>query len=111
MSRTPGTLATGGLVGNSGAQAINLAYLLGARRLVLVGFDMRVGGDRRHHFFGDHPKPLTNGTNYALFVRGMGGLAADLAAEGVNVLNASTNSALPFWPRCSIPQAIDRITS
>jgi hypothetical protein len=41
---------------NSGFQAVNLAIVWGAARIVLVGFDMRVVGGKRH-FFGDHPNP------------------------------------------------------
>jgi len=48
---------------NSGAQAINLAYLLGANskgsRIILLGYDMGATGNT--HWFGDHPKGLRNG--------------------------------------------------
>jgi hypothetical protein len=41
---------------NSGFQAVNFALLSGARRVVMVGFDMK-----GTHFFGDHPKGLKRG--------------------------------------------------
>src|SRR5690606_26209088 len=39
--------------GNSGFHAINLAAQFGSKRIILVGFDMRI--DLGKHFFGDHP--------------------------------------------------------
>lgn len=37
--------------GNSGAQAINLAYLLGFKTFYLVGFDMQWTGGKSHFFW------------------------------------------------------------
>ena len=43
---------------NSGYAATHLAAQLGARTIVLVGFDFRAV-DGRSHFFGDHPLELS----------------------------------------------------
>lgn len=91
-------LNAGGTAGNSGAQAINLAFLGGARKLILIGFDMG-GHGAREHWFGAHPKPLRNDSPYQLFVAGMGKMAMDLADERVHVLNGSPKSGLLYWPR------------
>lgn len=61
---------------NSGAQALNIATLAGARRLLLVGFDM--GGT---HFFGDHPKPLRRDTPFAELIGKFGPIRAQLAGS------------------------------
>lgn len=50
---------------NSGFQAINLAILFGANRIVLVGFDMR----GTEHFFGKHPPELRSNLNNLDFQR------------------------------------------
>lgn len=42
--------------GNSGHMAMALAYTMGARIFLLLGFDMR--DTEKGHFFGEHPKPL-----------------------------------------------------
>jgi len=42
---------------NSGYQAINLAVHLGAKTIVLLGYDMKRSEDGNHHWFGDHPCP------------------------------------------------------
>lgn len=81
---------------NSGYQAINLAYLFGAARIILLGYDMGATGDT--HFFGSHPKGLFNGA-YKSFVRNFDGLAKDLAAEGVEVINCTRETALTQFKR------------
>lgn len=104
LSHKPDTIRSGGMIGNSGAQAINLAFLWGARRLLLIGFDMRDKGPR--HFFGDHPKPLLQNCNYSTFVHHMGPMASDLYAAGVEVINCSPQSALPYWKKTTLDKAL-----
>lgn len=93
LSRTAGTVYTGGEVGNSGAQAINLAYLLGARRIVLVGMDMR-----GRHFFGDHPDAIRCDSEFKQMARGMSAMACELHRDGVEVVNTSDVSQMVYWP-------------
>jgi len=82
---------------NSGYQAINLAYLLGAKSIILLGFDMKrqVG---KTHFFGDHPyHKQGQGPNDSVMQRwckNFMALAHDLSAEGVQVYNATRETAL-----------------
>jgi hypothetical protein len=77
--------------GNSGYQAINLAYLMGAAKIILLGYDMHNNG--MAHFFGDHPKGLSNG-RYDQYVSNFTRLAKDLAAAGIEVINCTPDSAL-----------------
>lgn len=85
---------------NSGFQAVNLALLMGARRVVLVGFDMHGA-----HFFGAHPKPLRNTTSYGGFIRAFE-RAADRLPEGVQILNATPGSALRCFPMVSLDDVL-----
>jgi hypothetical protein len=87
------SIRTGGQIGNSGAQAINLAVLHGARRIVLVGMDM--GGS---HFFGRHPKNVHSDSDFKGMVRGMCAMAADLYRYGIDVINTSDCSSIAYWP-------------
>lgn len=89
---------------NSGFQAVNLALLLGARRIVLVGFDMRLV-DGRSHFFGDHPAGLRKTANYQNFIRAFEVAAASLPA-GVEILNATRGSALTCFPSVDLERAL-----
>jgi hypothetical protein len=79
---------------NSGFQAVNLAYHFGARKLVLIGFDMSPSATGRTHWFGDHPKGLQVPSPYKDFVKAFGPLADGLRAEGVDVANCSLKTAL-----------------
>lgn len=102
LSRDPSVIRIGGPVGNSGAQAINLAYLWGARRLVLVGFDMGAQG----HFFGDHPKALRTVSPWKTMIAGMSAMASELHAAGVEVLNCSPLTAIRYWPVARLKDAL-----
>ena len=86
-------LATGR---NSGYQAINLAWLTGAARIVLVGYDMQ-GKTERMHWFGDHPLKTCPGT-VAMFHQGYNNLAKHLP-PGLEIINCSAETALRCFPR------------
>jgi hypothetical protein len=91
---------------NSGYQGINLAYLFGAVQIVLVGFDMQDDPDGKHHFFGDHPKPLDNRLPFDTCRRLMARLAVDLDAAGIDVINATERTALVCFRRASLETAL-----
>lgn len=80
--------------GNSGAQAINLAYLWKAKRIVLLGYDMKLGpkGERHHH--ADHPKPCVQNQTFLEWMHKLAKVARDLKAEGVDVVNCTPGSAM-----------------
>lgn len=85
---------------NSGFQAVNLAILLGARRIVLVGFDMHGS-----HFFGRHPAPLRNSSSFAGFIEHFR-RAAKALPPGLEILNATPGSALDAFPKVSLDDAL-----
>lgn len=95
--------------GNSGYSAIGLAYLFGARRIVLVGFDMQRTGGRTHHF-GEHigRGPLAGKMHnspdaaYRSWAPRFAPLAADLTAAGVTVVNCTAETALHCFPRAEL---------
>lgn len=91
---------------NSGYQAINLAVHLGARRIVLLGYDMQPAPDGRTHWFGRHPRALEQYSPYAQFIEAYHTAVAPLAALGVEVVNASRATALTMFPRLSIELAL-----
>jgi hypothetical protein len=89
--------------GNSGYQAINLAFLFGATKMILLGFDMKKDGDKVH-FFGNHPyhnRPNEgpNDGTMRRWVNNFTALAADLKQERVEVINATRNTALTCFTR------------
>ena len=84
---------------------MNLALHWGARRFVLVGYDMGPVG-KRSHFFGDHPKGLRNESPWNLFVRNFGAIAEDCKRLGLEVVNTSQVSRLRCFPRASLNDAL-----
>ncbi len=98
VSDDPGALKTGY---NSGYQAINLALLAGARRLVLLGYDMKAESSRRSHWFGDHPA-VTDPLVFKSMVPHFRRLAVILAGRGIEVINCSAATALDCFRRATI---------
>lgn len=89
----------------SGFQAINLAILFGATRILLVGFDMRTV-DGQRHFFGDHPAPLGNACQYEHFLPAFDAAARTLPAH-IKIINCTPGSALRCFPMSSLEAAIN----
>ena len=89
---------------NSGYQAINLAFLMGATRIILLGYDMQKTGGR-NHWFGDHPNGLVNGIDTHL-VPNFTPLAEDLKAEGVEVINCTRETALTQFRRAELADVL-----
>lgn len=106
LSRNLDSINTGQ---NSGYQAIGLAYLWGARRILLLGYDFKIHGGRRH-WHPDHPGNMGNvGGNLAQWAVSMGELADDLKKEGVEVVNCSRVTALRCFPRSTITEQLEGI--
>jgi hypothetical protein len=89
--------------GNSGHQAVNLAYHIGCRRIVLLGFDMQPGAPM--HWHGNHPAGLNNGGNFPEWRHAMHQMAADLAEDGIELINASRETALTV-PRMTLQEVL-----
>lgn len=68
---------------------------------MLLGFDFRGS-----HFFGEHPPALKVSTPWNTLARSMSELARDLSAEGCQVVNCSKISALRFWPKKPLAEAL-----
>jgi hypothetical protein len=80
--------------GNSGGAAIHLAAQLGAKRISLVGFDMR-RVDGKVHYFGDHAhKPKPQQPDFPRWISAIKLLAKELSGRGIEVVNATPGSAL-----------------
>jgi hypothetical protein len=96
-------LVTGG---NSGYQALNLAILAGAEKVLLVGYDARepISG-QTGHWFGNHPikEPLAA---YAMFRQSFKKGASAIKAAGVRVINCSLDSAIVEFEKMSVDEAL-----
>lgn len=101
LSKKPGVIHQGM---NTGYQAIGLAHLTEATRLVLLGFDMRGG-----HWHGAHAKPLSNPTPpmFELWLGLFPRLAQDLRAAGVDVVNCTRSTALTAFRLGVLEEELD----
>lgn len=87
---------------NSGYQAINLAYLLGATCILLLGYDAKGKGV---HWFGRHPPTLSQNGNFDNLPSYFKTINPD--DYGISIINCSRDTALHF-PRMTIDEAISR---
>ena len=92
---------------NSGYQAINLAYLMGAKKIILLGYDMGAPHQSgKKHWFGNHPQGLRNNGNYAKWVQHFTPLANDLRAEKVDVINCTPSTNITQFRRSTIEKEV-----
>lgn len=88
---------------NSGYQALNIAVLLGATRILLLGIDCTIL-DGKTHWFGDHPGRLKRQSPYDRFNKEFVLASADLEHTGIRVINCSERSALTCFKRGRIEE-------
>ncbi len=86
---------------SSGHSAISVAIALGAKRVILLGYDMRTVDGRHHHHDDYLEEPIP--TLYSeQFIPGFNGWNAAANRAGVEVLNATPDSALDEFRKVSI---------
>lgn len=81
---------------NSGYQAVNLAYHLGIRKVILLGFDMWRGPSGEANWFGAHPNHLDS--PYPIFHQSFEQVKGTLKNLGMEVVNASRWTMLRTFP-------------
>lgn len=94
---------------NSGYQAINLAVHLGAKTIVLLGYDMGAH-DSQDHWFGAHPWKQGS-PPYHKFLEVFPSILPELSALGITLVNASRRSALTCVPCVSLAEALGALVS
>ncbi len=105
LSHCPESLRHGS---NSGYAAINLAYLLGASKIILLGYDLDFSGSVTHW----HREPREQPTEFRRTLEHsmlplFPFLVDPLEEAGVKVINANPNSALLCWPRMELQEALE----
>ena len=93
---------------NSAYQAMHIAIHTGARRIILVGVDMRDGPAQEKHWFGDHPTAIGQHPVYydSLMIPHFATLKPALEGRGIEVVNASPGSALTAFPMVDLETAL-----
>ena len=92
--------------GNSGSACINLAVLFGAKRILLLGFDMKHGPEGERHHHPEHPKPLGQQSCFDDWLYKMDALARGCERKGISVINCTPGSALRAFPMMPLEEAL-----
>ena len=105
LSKDPSMIFAGS---NGGHQVMNLAFHLGAARIVLIGYDMKPATDGAKHWHSVHPTGLNNPDEhtFARWIPALGAIATDLEAAGVEVINCSLDTALTCFPRARLEDVL-----
>lgn len=90
--------------GNSGYCALQLGYLFGARRFILVGFDMRTV-NKKHNYHNQHKRKMEVNiyeTNYIKHFKSL----ENCKQFGVEIINTTPDSALACFPFMDFEEVI-----
>jgi hypothetical protein len=101
ISLDPQYIVTGS---HSGHQALNVAILAGAAKLLLLGFDGKAL-DGRTHWHGGHPE-TTPASDYASRARAWTMSQHEIKATGVRIINCSLQSSIGLFEKMSLEQAL-----
>lgn len=91
--------------GNSGTASIALAVFAGAAKVILLGYDCQKTGGKSH-WHGDHPPMLSNAGSMGEWPRKFANVARFSREQGVEVLNASRETALTCFPLVSLEDVV-----
>jgi hypothetical protein len=97
---------------NSGSAAISFAVHAGATRIILLGFDMKVNGHDQQHWHdlygriaNKNPKKPQH-MPFDRHLRGFADIARDAKRLGVEIINASPDSAIQEFPKFSVKELL-----
>ena len=92
---------------NSGAAAINLAVHLGAKKIVLLGFDMKLQNNNQHwHNVYNTSNKKRFHLPFERHLRGFPNIAKDAEKLGVEILNASPDSAITVFKKVNVKDLV-----
>jgi hypothetical protein len=91
---------------NSGYQSLNIAVHLGAKKILLLGFDMKLGPNGIKHWFGSHPKRIDRTLPVNKWVTNFATTVKDLDRAGVEVINCSRDTAITCFRRSTIQECV-----
>jgi hypothetical protein len=87
---------------NSGYQLLNIAFLMGCCRFILVGYNMQqVNGQR--HYFGEHPESMKRNSPYPAFVKAFSTIQPEIKEL---IINCTPDSALTIFPYQNLEEVL-----
>ena len=93
-------IATGN---NGGFQALNLAFIHGFRRILLLGYDFQNSGQ---HWHGRHKGRLHKSPDMRRWIRHMENAYPLMQNAGLEVINCSRDTAINCFPRKAITEVL-----
>jgi len=96
---------------NSGAAAINIAANTGAKRIILLGFDMRLGENNKQHWHGLYGSAKRANINprklpFNRHLRGFPTIAEDAKKRDIEILNACPNSKIDCFRKVTVKEVL-----
>lgn len=87
---------------NSGYQLLNIAFLMGCSKFILVGYNMQKL-DGKLHYFGDHPSGLSNSSPYDKFLQAFETIQPEIKEL---VINCTPHSALTMFKQKPLEEVL-----
>lgn len=94
---------------NTGGSAINLAYHFGAKKVILLGFDMQQVNGRSNFHNYNIVKDSDPENIYKKMIRHFKAIYEDTIKLNIEVINATKESKLPYFPIKSYKQILKEI--
>jgi hypothetical protein len=98
---------------NSGSAAISIAANAGAKRIILLGFDMKLSDDKKQHWHDLYGKGIINKDPkkpthlpFERHLRGFSDIAKDAKKRGIEILNCSPDSAIREFKKYTLKELL-----
>ena len=96
---------------NSGAAAISLAAHTGAKRIFLLGFDMKLDNKSNKHWHDVYKMGTIEGKRkmhlpFNRHLKGFTQIAKDAKSMGIDIINVCPDSAITQFPKLSIKEVL-----
>lgn len=99
---------------NSGAAAISVAAHAGAKRIILLGFDMKLNSNNQQHFHNAYGRGIINLNDprkkrkmpFDRHLRGFPAIAEDAARMGIEIINASPESVISCFKKMTVKEIL-----
>lgn len=92
---------------SSGQQIINIASLYGAKKIILIGYELQPQPHDAtvNHWFGKHPR-ANSISSLAPMLAGFSRIPPDAERLGIDIINCSHNTAIECFKRDTIENAL-----
>lgn len=87
---------------NSGAASISLARHLGAKRIYLLGFDMKPNDKQMSHWHHHYHGKVIRENVFRRHLNGWPDIVKDAGAMGIEIINVSPDSAIDCLPKVKL---------